>query len=116
MLPSPAYASSSPFTPFPSLTAHFSCLPANRYLYVEASSEEARAWYRRSGFQDVMTYTLRPHCPKLLIMARPPRPQQPPPLPQQWQRGSFEQRGGGAGAAAVAGAAARRASTEQREQ
>ncbi|GAB4819962.1 hypothetical protein N2152v2_007008 [Parachlorella kessleri] len=80
-----------------SMLLHHICFRADqeqRYVYAEASSEEVRQWYRKHGFQDLMTYTLRPNAPKLLVMARPPRllePDPPAPVPrraagQGWQR------------------------------
>lgn len=49
-------------------------LPAQRPLYAEASSDRMRAWYRRHGFSELMSWSLRKSAPRVIVMARPPRP------------------------------------------
>ena len=68
---------------------------------VRCAALNTRTWncHRKHGFQDLMTYTLRPNAPKLLVMARPPRLLEPDPpasvqrraAGQSWQREQQQQ-------------------------
>jgi hypothetical protein len=43
-----------------------------RFLYVEATSDRARAWLRRHGFFELLRHSVRPHAPPIYVMVRQP--------------------------------------------
>lgn len=58
----------------------FCCRVADReqrFIYVEATSDAARAWLKKCGFFELLRHVVRPHAPPICVMVRRPRPATP---------------------------------------